>query len=64
MPRTMQITEFLARDDVLLDLRVSDKEALLRDLARRAAALASIDAETAASEIGRASCRERVYHPV
>ena len=53
MPRTMQIKEFLSRDDVLVDLRASDKDALLRDLAARAAALAGIDAETVATEIDK-----------
>jgi len=53
MPRTMQIKEFLSRDDVLVDLRASDKDALLRDLAERAAALAGIGAETVANEIDK-----------
>ena len=53
MPRTMQIKEFLSRDDVLVELRASDKDALLRDLAARAAALAGIDAETVATEIDK-----------
>jgi len=53
MPRTMQIKEFLSRDDVLVELRASDKDALLRDLAERAAALAGIDAETVATEIDK-----------
>jgi PTS system nitrogen regulatory IIA component len=39
----MQIKEFLSSDDVLLDLRAADKDALLRELAQRAAAAAGID---------------------
>jgi mannitol/fructose-specific phosphotransferase system IIA component (Ntr-type) len=49
----MQIKEFLSPDDVLVDVRASDKGALLHDLAQRAAAVASIDAEVVTSEIDK-----------
>jgi len=39
----MQIKEFLSPDDVLVDVRAADKDALLRDLSQRAAMLACID---------------------
>jgi len=39
----MAIKEFLSPDDVLLDVRATDKIALLHDLAKRAAATLGID---------------------
>jgi PTS system nitrogen regulatory IIA component len=41
----MKIEEFLAPADVVIDLRASDKEAALRELARRAAAALHRDAQ-------------------
>jgi PTS system nitrogen regulatory IIA component len=42
----MKIEEFLAPADVVVDLRVSDKEAALRELAGRAAAVLKRDPQT------------------
>ncbi len=39
----MTISDFLAREDVVLDLRAADKRRLLEDLARRAAKPANIE---------------------
>jgi PTS system nitrogen regulatory IIA component len=47
----MQISEFLSADDCLVDVRAADKDALLRELARRAAAAAGIDVTMVAGEI-------------
>ena len=53
MPRTMQINEFLSPDDVLVDVRISDKETLLRELSLRAAAAAGIDPAIVTREIDK-----------
>jgi len=47
----MQISEFLSADDCLVDVRAADKDALLRELAARAAAAAGLDGATIISEI-------------
>ena len=47
----MQISEFLSVDDCLVDVRATDKDALLRELARRAAVAAGLDAATVICEI-------------
>jgi len=49
----MQIREFLSADDVLVDVRASDKDSLLRDLAQRAAARASVDPAAVTDEIDK-----------
>src|SRR5580704_11548822 len=53
----MQIKEFLSADDVLVDVRASDKDALLHELAQRAATVGHIDPATVISEIEK---RERL----
>jgi len=47
----MQISDFLSPTEVLIDLRVADKETLLEDLARRASARVNVPAERIASEL-------------
>ncbi|MDF2810137.1 MAG: system nitrogen-regulatory protein PtsN [Microvirga sp.] len=42
----MDMSIFLRLDNVVTDLRVTNKDALLRDLAKRAAAFLSLDAKT------------------
>jgi PTS system nitrogen regulatory IIA component len=49
----MQIKKFLSPDDVLVDLRAADKDALLRDLSQRAAMEARIDPAIVANEIDK-----------
>jgi|SRR5581483_5273553 len=49
----MQIREFLAADDVLVDVRATDKDALLHELAQLAATAARVDAGVVQSEIDR-----------
>jgi PTS system nitrogen regulatory IIA component len=41
--QTMTIEDFLSPDDVLVDVRVADKTALLTDLAKRASAAVGVD---------------------
>ena len=53
MPMIMQVREFLSADDVLLDVRAADKDALLHALAQRAAALAAVDPVLVAGEIDK-----------
>ena len=53
MTKIMQVSEFLSRDDVLVDVRTADKDALLRELARRAAAQAGVDPATVTAEIDK-----------
>jgi nitrogen PTS system EIIA component len=47
----MKIKDFLSPSDVALDIRASDKVALLKDLADRAASALSLSAEAVANEI-------------
>jgi len=49
----MQIREFLAAADVLVDLRATDKDALLHELAQLAATAARVDAGVVQSEIDK-----------
>ena len=49
----MQIKEFLAAGDVLVDVRAADKDALLGELAQRAATAAHVDAGVVQSEIDK-----------
>jgi nitrogen PTS system EIIA component len=49
----LQIKEFLSPDDVVVDVRVSDKDALLRELAQRAATVAHVDPAIVMSEIDK-----------
>jgi PTS system nitrogen regulatory IIA component len=48
-----QISNFLSSDNIVLDLRASDKATLLRDLSRRAAAIVHIPAETLYLELAK-----------
>jgi PTS system nitrogen regulatory IIA component len=47
----MDIKEFLAPTDTLVDVRASDKTRLLQDLARRAAAALNLAAERISAEL-------------
>ena len=47
----MDIKDFLAPTDVIVDMRVTDKNQLLRELSQRAAAALGLDAEFVTSEI-------------
>ena len=49
----MKVSRFLARDDVILDLRAADKITLLRELARRAADVVHLPAETIFREMSK-----------
>ena len=49
----MQIQEFLSPDDVLVDVRASDKDSLLHDLATLAAKTAGFDAAAVTREIDK-----------
>jgi len=49
----MQIKEFLSANDVLVDLRASDKAALLHDMVLLAATQAGVDPATVESEIDK-----------
>jgi nitrogen PTS system EIIA component len=49
----MQINEFLSPDDVLVDVRASDKDSLLHDLATLAAKTAGFDASVVTREIDK-----------
>jgi nitrogen PTS system EIIA component len=49
----MEIKDFLAPPQVVIDLRASDKARLLDELARRAAAASGLDAETIASALSK-----------
>jgi PTS system nitrogen regulatory IIA component len=47
----MKIKDFLAANDVVLDLRASEKEGLLKQLSARAAAAVGLSADVVANEI-------------
>jgi PTS system nitrogen regulatory IIA component len=47
----MKIADFLSADNVLADMRVSDKDQLLRDLAGRAASILDLPVEQIASAL-------------
>jgi nitrogen PTS system EIIA component len=49
----MPITDFLSPDDVLVDVRASDKDALLHDLATLAAKTAGVDPAMVTREIDK-----------
>ncbi len=49
----MKITSFLAPGSVILDVRASDKIALLRDLAQRAANIVHVPSQTIVNELTR-----------
>ncbi len=49
----MKITSFLAPGSVILDVRASDKIALLRDLAQRAANVVHVPSQTIVNELTR-----------
>jgi PTS system nitrogen regulatory IIA component len=47
----LDISDFLAPTDVIVDLRASDKDQLLRELSQRAAAALDLDVEAVTAEI-------------
>ena len=47
----MKISDFLSRADTLVDVRASDKEGLLQDLAQKAATRLALSANTILSEL-------------